>query len=219
MPGLDFAPVFERLPQFGAGALQTIWLAVASFSLAIVIGLCLALARLSRRRSFSWLSRLATDFLRGTPALVQVLLIYFGLPQIGIALDAAPAGVLALGLNSGAYLSEIMRSGIVSVDPGQMEAARSIGMSHAQAMRRVVLPQAFRIALPPVTNEATTLVKGTSLLSVISITELTRVGQQIMGITFRPIEAFIAVALVYLVMIVALSQASLALERRLSYPK
>jgi His/Glu/Gln/Arg/opine family amino acid ABC transporter permease subunit len=219
MPGLDFAPIVERLPQFGAGALQTTWLAAASFSLAIVVGLGLALARLSRRRWLSWSSRVVTDFLRGTPALVQVLLIYFGLPQVGVSLDAAAAGIIALGLNSGAYLGEIMRSGIVSVDPGQTEAARSIGMSHAQAMRRVVLPQALRIALPPVTNEATTLVKGTSLLSVISITELTRVGQQVMGITFRPIEAFLAVALVYLVMIVALSQASTALERWLSFPK
>jgi polar amino acid transport system permease protein len=219
MPGLDFAPILERLPQFAAGTLQTIWLAIAAFALAIVIGLGLALARLSRRRWLSRLSRVVTDALRGTPALVQVLLIYFGLPQLGISLDAAVAGVIALGLNSGAYVGEIVRSGIQSVDPGQMEAARSIGMSHARAMRRVVLPQALRIALPPVTNEATTLVKGTSLLSVISITELTRVGQQVMGITFRPIEAFLAVALVYLVLISALSQASIALERMLSYPK
>jgi polar amino acid transport system permease protein len=219
MPGLDFAPILDRLPQFGAGALQTIWLAVASFALAVGIGLVLALARLSRRRSLSRSSRIVTDALRGTPALVQVLLIYFGLPQLGISLEAAVAGVIALGLNSGAYIGEIVRSGIQSVDPGQMEAARSIGMSHARAMRRVVLPQALRIVLPPVTNEATTLVKGTSLLSVISITELTRVGQQVMGITFRPIEAFLAVALVYLVLISALSQASIVLERVLSYPK
>jgi polar amino acid transport system permease protein len=219
MPGLDFAPILDRLPQFGAGALQTIWLAVASFALAVGIGLALALARLSRRRWLSRSSRIVTDALRGTPALVQVLLIYFGLPQLGISLEAAVAGVIALGLNSGAYIGEIVRSGIQSVDPGQMEAARSIGMSHARAMRRVVLPQALRIVLPPVTNEATTLVKGTSLLSVISITELTRVGQQVMGITFRPIEAFLAVALVYLVLISALSQASIVLERLLAYPK
>jgi polar amino acid transport system permease protein len=219
MPGLDFAPILERLPQFGAGALQTIWLAVASFALALVVGLALALARLSRRRWLSRSSRIVTDALRGTPALVQVLLIYFGLPQLGISLEAAVAGVIALGLNSGAYIGETVRSGIQSVDPGQMEAARSIGMSHARAMRRVVLPQALRIVLPPVTNEATTLVKGTSLLSVISVTELTRVGQQVMGITFRPIEALLAVALVYLVTISALSQASIVLERLLSYPK
>ena len=219
MPGLDFAPILERLPQFGGGALQTIWLAVASFALAIIIGLGLALARISRRQWLSRSSRVITDAVRGTPALVQVLLIYFGLPQLGIELDAPVAGVIALGLNSGAYIGEIVRSGILSVDPGQMEAARSIGMSHSRAMRRVVLPQALRIVVPPVTNEATTLVKGTSLLSVISITELTRVGQQVMGITFRPIEAFLAVALVYLVLITALSQASIMLERRLSYPK
>jgi polar amino acid transport system permease protein len=219
MPGLDFAPILERLPQFAAGAIQTVWLSAASFALAIVIGLALALARISPRRWLSRFSRFVTDAVRGTPALVQVLLIYFGLPQLGIALEAPVAGVIALGLNSGAYIGEIVRAGIQSVDPGQMEAARSLGMSHAKAMRRVVLPQALRIVVPPVTNEATTLVKGTSLLSVIAITELTRVGQQVMGITFRPIEAFLAVAAVYLVLITALSQVSLWLERRLSYPK
>jgi polar amino acid transport system permease protein len=217
MTGLEFGAVLDRLPQFWAGTIQTVWLAVASFTVAIGIGLCLALARLSRRRTFSWASRLITDIVRGTPALVQVLLIYFGLPQLGIQIDAAVAGILALGLNSGAYIGEIVRAGVLSIDRGQMEAARSIGMSHAKAMRRIVLPQAFRVVIPPVTNEATTLVKGTSLLSVISITELTRVGQQVMGVTFRPIEAFLAVAAVYLVMITFLSQASTLLERRLAY--
>jgi polar amino acid transport system permease protein len=219
MSGLDFTPILERLPQFVAGAVQTIWLSAASFAVAIAIGLALALARISQRTWLARLSRVVTDAVRGTPALVQVLLIYFGLPQVGIELEAPVAGVIALGLNSGAYIGEIVRAGIVSVDPGQMEAARSLGMSHAKAMRRVVLPQALRIVVPPVTNEATTLVKGTSLLSVIAITELTRVGQQVMGITFRPIEAFLAVAAVYLVLITALSQVSLWLERRLSYPK
>jgi polar amino acid transport system permease protein len=216
---MDFSPIFERLPQFAAGAFQTCWLSVASFGAALIVGLGMALARLSHRRFLSVASRVITDAIRGTPALVLLLLVYFGLPQVGIVLEAPVAGILALGLNSGVYIGEILRAGILAVDGGQMEAARSLGMSGGRAMQRIVLPQALRLVIPPITNEATTLVKGTSLLSVISITELTRVGQQIMGITFRPIEAFLAVAVVYLVLITMLSQGSILLERRLAFPK
>ncbi|MEA2607959.1 MAG: polar amino acid transport system permease protein, partial [Chloroflexota bacterium] len=150
--------------------------------------------------------------------LVLVLLIYFGLPQLGIDLGSALSGILALGVNSGAYVGEAFRAGIQAVDVGQTEAARSLGMSHAQAMRRVVLPQALRIVIPPVTNEATVLIKGTSLLSVIAITELTRVGTQVMTLTFRPIEAFLTIGLIYLALNTIVSQASLRLERRLRVP-
>ena len=215
---MQFDGVLERLPLFVGGAVQTLWLSISAFSLAILIGLCLALARLSRRRPLSITSWVITDLVRGIPALVLVLLIYFGLPQIGLDLGSALSGIVALGLNSGAYVGEAFRAGIQAVDAGQTEAARSLGMSHAQAMRRVVLPQAFRIVIPPVTNEATVLIKGTSLLSVISITELTRVGTQVMTLTFRPIEAFLTVGLIYLVLNTVVSQASLRLERRLRVP-
>ena len=215
---MQFDGVLERLPLFVGGAVQTLWLSISAFSLAILIGLCLALARLSRRRPLSITSWVITDLVRGIPALVLVLLIYFGLPQVGLDLGSALSGIVALGLNSGAYVGEAFRAGIQAVDAGQTEAARSLGMSHAQAMRRVVLPQAFRIVIPPVTNEATVLIKGTSLLSVISITELTRVGTQVMTLTFRPIEAFLTVGLIYLVLNTVVSQASLRLERRLRVP-
>jgi len=215
---VDFDAVFVRLPQFWAGTVQTVWLSVASFAVALAIGLGLALMRLSRRRLLAWGSRGITDLIRGIPALVLVLLIYFGLPQLGIVLAAWQAGILALGINSGVYIGEAFRAGIQAIDPGQMEAARSIGMSQGKAMRRIVLPQALRIVIPPVTNEATILIKGTALLSVISITELTRVGQQVMGVTFRPIEAFLAVALIYFVLNTFVSQGSSLLERRLAIP-
>lgn len=215
---MQFDGVLERLPLFVGGAVQTLWLSIAAFSLALLIGLCLALARLSRRRPLSITSWVITDLVRGIPALVLVLLIYFGLPQIGLDLGSALSGIIALGVNSGAYVGEAFRAGIQAVDVGQTEAARSLGMSHAQAMRRVVLPQAVRIVIPPVTNEATVLIKGTSLLSVISITELTRVGTQVMTLTFRPIEAFLTVGLIYLVLNTVVSQASLRLERRLAVP-
>lgn len=210
--------VAPYLPLLAKGTLATIGLSVASLALALFIGVIVALARLSRRRSLRILSRAYTDLIRGTPALIQIFFIYFGLPQLGVALDVVPAGVLALGMNSGAYIGEIIRAGIQSVEAGQMEAARSIGMSHAQAMRRVVLPQVVRRVIPPVTGETTSLVKGTSLLSVISIAELTRVGQQIVGVTFRPIEAFAAVGVTYLVINIAVSQLSISLEKRLAIP-
>jgi len=215
---MQFEPILERLPLFLGGTVQTLWLSGAAFALALLIGLGLALARLSRRRSLALGSRMITDLVRGIPALVLVLLIYFGLPQLGFDLGSGPSGIIALGVNSGAYMGEAFRAGIQAVDVGQTEAARSLGMSHPQAMRRVVLPQAIRFAIPPVTNEATVLIKGTSLLSVISITELTRVGTQVMTLTFRPIEAFLTVGLIYLVINTVVSQASSRLERRLAVP-
>lgn len=215
---MQFEPILERLPLFLNGTVQTLWLSSAAFALALLIGLGLALARLSRRRTLSLGSRMITDLVRGIPALVLVLLIYFGLPQLGFDLGSGLSGIIALGVNSGAYVGEAFRAGIQAVDVGQTEAARSLGMSHPEAVRRVVLPQAVRFAIPPVTNEATVLIKGTSLLSVISITELTRVGTQVMTLTFRPIEAFLTVGLIYLVINTIVSQASSRLERRLAVP-
>jgi polar amino acid transport system permease protein len=211
--------IVPYLPSLLKGTVTTLWLSAATLILALVVGLVVALGRLSRRRTLRTASRVYTDLIRGTPALIQIFYIYFGLPQLGINIDAIPAGIIALGINSGAYMGEIFRAGIQSIDPGQMEAARSVGMSHRQAMQVAILPQVVRRVIPPITGEATSLVKGTSLLSVISIGELTRVGQQIVGVTFRPLEAFAAIGLTYLVINVALSQLSVTLERRLTFPQ
>jgi polar amino acid transport system permease protein len=211
--------IVPYLPSLLKGTVTTLWLSAATLILALVVGLVVALGRLSRRRVLRTASRVYTDLIRGTPALIQIFYIYFGLPQLGINIDAIPAGIIALGINSGAYMGEIFRAGIQSIDPGQMEAARSVGMSHRQAMQVAILPQVVRRVIPPITGEATSLVKGTSLLSVISIGELTRVGQQIVGVTFRPLEAFAAIGLTYLVINVALSQLSVTLERRLTFPQ
>jgi polar amino acid transport system permease protein len=211
--------IVPYLPSLLKGTITTLWLSAATLILALVVGLVVALGRLSRRRVLRTASRVYTDLIRGTPALIQIFYIYFGLPQLGINIDAIPAGIIALGINSGAYMGEIFRAGIQSIDPGQMEAARSVGMSHRQAMQVAILPQVVRRVIPPITGEATSLVKGTSLLSVISIGELTRVGQQIVGVTFRPLEAFAAIGLTYLVINVALSQLSVTLERRLTFPQ
>ena len=137
---MQFGGVLERLPLFLGGTLQTLWLSTAAFALALLIGLGLALARLSRRRTLSLGSRMITDLVRGIPALVLVLLIYFGLPQVGFDLGSGLAGIIALGLNSGAYVGEAFRAGIQAVDLGQTEAARSLGMSPAQTLTKLHAP-------------------------------------------------------------------------------
>ena len=174
-----------------------------------------ALARMSHVGPLRWLARGYIDFVRGTPALVQIFFVYFGLPAIGINLTAPVAAVIALAINSGGYLAEIFRGGIVSVDMGQGEAARSLGMSSGQALRRIVLPQAVLRVIPAAAGEFTNLVKGTSLLSTISVMELTRVAQVIVGVTFRPIEAYIAIAIVYFVLNSFIAQGAIWLERYL----
>jgi His/Glu/Gln/Arg/opine family amino acid ABC transporter permease subunit len=206
------------MPRYLQGAWMTIVVSLLASVLAITIGLAVALSRMSRSRILRIIARVYVDLIRGTPALLQILFVFFGLPQLGFRIDPIPAGVVALGINSGAYLGEIFRSGIQSVDTGQSEAGRSLGMSHITMMRRIVLPQAFRRVIPPATGEMTNLVKGTSLLSVIAITELTRVAQQVVGLTFRPIEAYLAIGAMYLIINTVVSLLSSTVERRLEIP-
>ena len=214
--GFDVTLVLKYLPDFWRGTIATVWISGASLGLALLIGLTVGLGRISPLPTLRSLARVYTDVIRGTPALMQIFFIYFGLPAIGIRLAAPVAGVLALGINSGAYISEIIRAAIQSIERGQMEAARGLGMSYRQAMRRVILPQTVRRAIPPVTGELISLVKGSSLLSVISIGELTRVGTQILGVTFRPLEAYLPVAVIYLLLNAGLTQLTILLEARAS---
>ncbi len=215
MVDLDFAALVPYIPEFLRGIRATVIYASVSLCLASILGLGVAMARRSDVRPLRWSAQAYIDLIRGTPALVQIFFIYFGLPAVGIYISAPLAGIIAIGLNSGGYLAEIFRAGIGGVDHGQIEAGRSIGMSRSQTFRRVVLPQAMRLAVPSAAGEFTNLVKGTSLLSTISITELTRVAQQVVSVTFRPIEAYLAVALVYLVLNSAISHGSNWLERSL----
>ena len=138
--------------------------------------------------------------MRGTPLLAQIFLIYFGLPQIGLDFDPFTAGVIALGLNGGAYVAEIIRGGLLSIAKGQSESAAALGMTYIQLMRRIVLPQVVRVIIPPITNDAATTLKNTSLLSTITIMELMLQTQVIVSSTFRPFEFYILVSLIYLVM-------------------
>jgi polar amino acid transport system permease protein len=215
MAGFEFSIIAAYWPDFWRGTVATLQYSLLSLLLATSIGLVVALARISRARALQIVSRIYIDVIRGTPALIQIFFIYFGTPALGLNLSAPVAGVIALGVNSGAYLAEIFRAGIEGVDSGQWEAGRAIGMTDGQIMRRVILPQAAVSVVPPSTGEFTSLVKGTSLLSTVAITELTRVGQQIIGVTFRPIEAYVAVGTIYLVLNAIISQASVVLERRI----
>lgn len=188
------------------GVPWTILLTVLSFLFGLIGGTLVAIALISPYKWLKIICRIYVDFFRGTPMLVQLFLIYFGLPglfrEIGlnIDLDRLPAALFALSLNVAAYLAEIMRGGIQSIDNGQWEACSSLGMSPVQTMREVIFPQAFRRMLPPLGNEFITLIKDTSLAAVIGFEELFRQGQLMVATTYKAFEIYIAVALVYLVL-------------------
>ena len=203
-------------PEFWNGALSTIFISFFSLLLALFVGLIISLMRISHTKWIRAIATLYVDIFRGTPVLIQILAIYFGLPFFGIRMPAMVAGIISLGLNSGAYIAEMFRGALDSIDKGQMEAARCLGLSYSQAMRRIILPQVIRIVIPPITGEYNSLVKGSSLLSVISIGELTRVGQRIMGLTFRPIEAWLPVALIYFIINYIITRTTRVLEKKLN---
>ncbi|GAA6620065.1 amino acid ABC transporter permease [Scytonema sp. NUACC26] len=204
--------IIKALPDLLFGALVTLEITALSVFFGTIAGSLLGIIRLSPILPLSWVSRAYIDFFRGTPLLVQIFMIYFGLPALaqsfGVPLrfDRLVAAVIALSLNSAAYIAEIVRAGIQSIEPGQSEAANSLGMSGVQTMRYIIFPQAFRRMIPPLSNEFISLLKDTSLVAVIGFEELFRRGQLIVAETYRSFEIYTAVALVYLVLTVASSQ-------------
>ena len=204
------------------GASVTLELTVFSASLGMIGGSLMAFARISPYLPLRWLSRFYVDFFRGTPLLVQIFMLYFGLPALfqglgfNFSLERLPAAIAALSLNASAYSAEIVRGGIQSVDKGQWEASQSLGMSYVQTMRYVIFPQAFRRMLPPLGNEFITLLKDTSLVAVIGFEELFREGQLIVATTYRAFEIYAAVALIYLALTLLSSRAFSWLEERLN---
>jgi polar amino acid transport system permease protein len=219
MPGgFNWDLLVRWAPEFYRGAVATIWISFLALLLALMLGLIMSLARLSRSSIIQWLSKAYVNVFRGTPVLIQIFAIYFMLPVINIKLPAPIAGIIALGLNSGAYITEMVRGAIESINVGQMEAARSLGMSYGQAMRRIIIPQAMRITIPPITGEYNNLVKGSSLLAVISIGELTRVGRRILGATFRPVEAWVPVFVIYFIINYVINRLSNLLEAKMAIP-
>ena len=214
--------IFEALPTLLRGAVVTLQLTAIATVLGLLGGVLLGLARLSRVWFLRLLSRCYIDFFRGTPLLVQLYIIYFGLPVllrslgIGFKFDQWSAAIVGLSLNSAAYLAEIVRAGIQSIDIGQKEAAGSLGLGAWQTMRYVVLPQALRRMIPPLGNEFIILLKDTSLVAVIGYQELFRNGQLIVANNFRAFEIYGAVAIVYLMLTIFSSQVFSWLERKMT---
>jgi len=210
--------IISIIPDLIKGLLTTLEISVTSFIIGLALAVMLAPARVFAPRPISLIARGYIELLRGTPLLVQLLLIYFGLPSVGIKLDAYTACILAIGLNSAAYQAEILRGAMKSIPETQFLAAESLGMSTAQAYRYVVLPQALRVAIPALVNEFVTLIKESSLASVIGVVELTRRGEYLVAYTFRALEVYVAVALIYFVVCALASQATRILEKKLMIP-
>ena len=205
----------NALPLLLAGAGITIEISAISVGLGLAIGCLVSIIRLTQFRLLRYLGNVYVDFIRGTPLLVQIFLVYFALPAIiGQRVDAFFAAISACSINSGAYVAEIFRGGIQSIDNGQMEAGRSLGMSWWQTMRYIILPQAFKRIIPPLGNEFIAMLKDSSLVSVIGFEELTRRGQLIIARTYASFEIWLAVACIYLVMTFAVARFVGLLERR-----
>jgi len=211
---LDFSVVVPYLPMFLKGAKVTIEASVMAILIGLAIGTIVGIGRVIPLRPINFIAWLYVYIIRGTPLLVQLFLIYFGLPSLGIELEAFPAGVIGLGINSGGYVAEIVRGGIEAVPKGQLEAAKVLGLSYFQTMWYIVLPQAIRNMLPALGNEFVTLVKQSALLSTLAITELTMVGQQVRSVTFASFEVFITVALIYLALTTVVSTLVRYVERK-----
>ena len=210
-------PAFFHYLQSGfllEGAAITLAISVASILLGLVCGLVAALMRLSPQPLLNRPAAFYIWLMRGTPVLVQLIIIYTGLPQIGIRFGVVEAAIIGLGVNEGAYLAEIFRAGINAVPHGQVEAARAIGLSTMQAMRLVVLPQAIRIVIPPLGNAFNGLMKTSSLASVISMDELLRRSQLLIQVNFKVLEIFVVAALYYLLLTTLWGFAQAWLERR-----
>jgi His/Glu/Gln/Arg/opine family amino acid ABC transporter permease subunit len=207
--------VANSIPVLAGGLLMTLRICGLAIVFGTLLGLLIGLVSLSRLRAARLAAMAYVDFIRGTPLLIQIFLVYFALPVVGINLPEFWAGVIALSLNAAGFIAEIVRAGVGSIEKGQAEAARSIGMRHAQILLYILLPQSLRAVVPPITNELITLVKGSALLSVISVYELTRSGQAIIAVHFSPLEIFLLIAIFYYVTISALAWLSRWLERKL----
>src|SRR5271166_3093042 len=208
----DWSLFVASLPSLARGAEMTAFLTVVSLALALIIGIAGAMLRATGVRPLVWAITFWTTLIRGLPMLVILLFLYYGLPSLGILLDSMTVAITAMSITAGAFMTEIVRAGIESIDRGQMRAAKSLGMSWMLAMRCVVLPQALRRVLPPLTNEVITLLKNTALVSVIAIPDLLRAGTDIMTWKANTFSPFAGVALFYLCMTLPLVALNARLE-------
>ena len=213
---LDFGLVFENWDALLQAVLITISLAFLAEVIGVALGLAFALLKISGSRILSILAQVYIDVFRGTPLLVQIVIVYFTTASVGLRFNSLFfAGLVALSLNAAAYVAEIFRAGIQSIDKGQTEAGRSSGLTYAQTMRHIIVPQAFRRVIPPLTNEFVMLIKDTSLVSVIGLAELLRAARVLQSETFNG-TPLIAAALMYLAICLPLIYLTNALERRLN---
>jgi polar amino acid transport system permease protein len=213
---MDYSSIAPFLPAFAEGAWITVKLSALSLIIGLMLGIIGGLCKISKSRLLRNLAFVYTWIFRGTPLLVQLFILYFGLPQLGIRLEPFEAGILGLALNTGAYSTEIVRSGIQAVDKGQMEAALSLGMTRTIAMIRIIGPQAGKIMIPPLVNQFIMTIKNSSMTSLLTITDLFRTGETVITTTFRSFEVYTVVALVYLIINTLLMVLAYRLEKGLS---
>ena len=210
---LNFRVIVETLPEFWTGFVATLSISLAAFVGALAIGMVACAMSLQPSRFMRAPAVAYVDVIRATPLLAQLYFLYFGLPNFGILMPEILVGIIALSLNSGAYVSEIIRSGIISVSAGQIEASASSGMSYWQQMRLIILPQALRPMVSPLIGQAIVLVKDSSLLSLISVLELTRAGQTLANDRFMPVEGLVTTAVCYLIIYFGLKLMAAAWNR------
>lgn len=207
--------MINALPYLLEGLQITLYIFLIAIVIGFLIGLLMALLRLSPFKILNWISKIFVDAIRGTPFIVQLFFIYFGLNSFEfLSMDNTTAGIVTVAINAGAYFSEIIRAGIQSIDKGQTEAARSLGLNSTQNMRHIVLPQAFRRMLPTFTNQAIISLKDTSLLSVIGVADLTQEGRIQASATFQAFEIYLLLGIIYFIVIYLLSMLASYVERK-----
>ena len=211
---IDISLIIDSLPMLLEGLLVTLQIAGVGCGIGLSLGTLLALMQTSQLGLLRGIVATYVTIIRGTPMLIQILCAYYVLPQIGIQIPAIWAAIIAIGLNSAAYISQIIRSGISSVSIGQIEAGKVLGLTTTQIARYIVLPQAFRVVLPALGNEFVTLIKDSSLASMIGVAELSRQGRLIISRTYDAISIFLAVAILYLIITTAISLIIAKLEQR-----
>ena len=203
------------LPLVKGALLYSLTLAIVSFFIGLILAILTALARISGIKPLVAIARVYVSIIRGTPLLVQLFIIFYGLPSIGVMIDPIPSAIIGFSLSVGAYSSEVVRAAILSIPKGQWEASYSIGMTYRQALQRVILPQAARVSVPPLSNSFISLVKDTSLAAAILVPEMFRKAQEIVASTYEPLLLYIEAALIYWVICFVLSIIQDRLENRL----
>ena len=209
----DIQVIMTQLPWLLKGAELTLAVSLLGIVFGVVVGIALALALQTTFLPLVYFVRVYISFARGTPLFIQILIVFFILPSVGIDISRFTSGVVALSLNSGAYISEMIRGGLTAIARSQIEAARALGMRRSLIWRRIILPQVLTVILPPLTVEFASLVKYSALLSVIGVVELTRTAQQIIAATYKPIEIWLTVGVLYFIMCFALGFLTRRIER------